>query len=166
MPVRQRILPSSECVDNFELVAQEKYEAGFNLLTVGMLSDAVYLMGFTADMLLKSAYFRLCQFQGQQPVTSSDLQNAKNEAKTLGVKADREGYHGLEFWSEMIVKKRRQFVPLDAAFEIELQRHIRTLQNNWSVEMRYLPNLVIYQDAESVFDEVSWVIDNHERLWR
>ena len=58
MPLRQRLEAVPETVQEFDLAAAQKYREGTALIAAGYNGAGVYLLGYSAEMLLKNAYFR------------------------------------------------------------------------------------------------------------
>ncbi len=168
MPIRQQLQSTSETIQGFEAAAEEKYEDGFNLMAYASPGNGIYLMGYAAEMLLKSAYFRVAGLGIHTPITKSHLTQAKTDAANLGVLASAEHFHSLAFWSELIIKKRvQQSRGLAPAFTTELDKRAKRLAQNWFVEMRYhLLQGITAQDVDDVMDDVVWIRSNHEDLWR
>jgi hypothetical protein len=48
-----------ETVQEFDIAASEKLTSGQALIVAGDSGAAIYLLGYSAEMLLKNAYFRL-----------------------------------------------------------------------------------------------------------
>ena len=168
MPIRSLIQSVPETIQGFEAAAGEKYEDGFNLLASISPGNGVYLMGYAAEMLLKSSYFRIVGLGVNTPITKQELSQARTDAKNLGVLADAEHFHNIAFWSELIIKKRLgQARGLTPTLTAELDLRSKRLAQNWFVEMRYhLLQGVTAQDLEDVLDDVVWIKSNHEDLWR
>jgi len=168
MPIRQQTQSVPETIKGFEAAAEAKYEDGFNLMAYVSPGNGVYLMGYAAEMLLKSAYFRIAGFSTQTPITKQHLSQAKADAVAVGVSAHAEHFHSLAFWSERIIKKRsQQLRGLAPVLMAELDTRATRLAQNWFVEMRY-QNLqgITAQDVDDVLDDVVWIKSNHEALWR
>jgi len=168
MPIRSLIQSAPETIQGFEAAAEEKYEDGFNLLASDSPGSGVYLMGYAAEMLLKSAYFRIAGLGVNTPITRQELAQARAEATRLGVSTDAEHFHNVAFWSELIIKKRlQQSRGLALPLTTELDLRSRRLAQNWFVEMRYhFLQGVTAQDLEDVLDDVVWIKSSHEELWR
>lgn len=167
MPIRSTT-SGQETIAIFESTAEEKYEDGFNLLSYVSPGNGIYLMGYAAEMLLKSAYFRIIGLSETTPITRQHLRDARSEAARLSVGASDEQFHNVEFWGEIVIKKRiQQARGLPFAFVVELENRTRRLALNWFVEMRYRDlQGVTKQDLEDVFDDVVWIKSNYERFWR
>ncbi len=167
MPIRTSIT-GQETIASFEAAAEEKYEDGFNLMASASPGNGIYLMGYAAEMLLKSAYFRILGLAEVTPITWQHLTRARSDAATLGVTASDEHFHNVEFWGELVIKKRTQQARgLSPALETELAQRTQRLALNWFVEMRYRSlQGVAKQDIEDVLDDVIWIKSNQERFWR
>lgn len=168
MPIRSQTQSVPETIQGFEAAAEDKYEDGFNLMASASPGNGVYLMGYAAEMLLKSAYFRVAGLSVSAPITRQELSQARADANNLGVLAAPENFHNIAFWSELIVKKRlRQSRGLTAALAAELDLRSARLAQNWFVEMRYqLLQGVTVQDLEDVLDDVVWIKSKHQDFWR
>ncbi len=125
MPLRQRLETVPETVQEFDLAAREKYREGEVLLASGHRGAGVYLLGYSAEMLLKSAYFRFVKSQiGLRKVTSTItgpmLRNAAREGIRLHIRYDPESYHSLLFWGLLLSAIRKdQADPLPGEIERE-----------------------------------------------
>ena len=167
MPIRSLAQSTPESITGFEAAAEEKYEDGFNLMASPSPGNGVYLMGYVAEMLLKSAYFRLIGLSATATITRTELNQARSAARTLGVAAPEESLHGLEFWGELLIKTRRQGVLMAPLIEAELDKRTKLLAQNWFVEMRYQAlQGISLSDVEAVLDDVIWIKSNYEQLWR
>lgn len=164
MPIRPLISGQDESIDGFEAAAEDMYEAGFNLMASAQSGQGVYLMGYVAEMLLKSAYFRLRGFAAQQVITMTDLRDAV-QRHHLALPAEK--FHDLELWAQLIVAERALASLSNASMEGDLQTKATRLNTNWSVKMRYyVLQGVVKQDLEDVLDDVVWIKSNHKDFWR
>ncbi len=164
MPIRLFFSGQDESIEGFEAAAENKYEAGFNLMASPQSGDGVYLMGYVAELLLKSAYFRLRGFSSQQNIEMSDLRDAV-QRHHLSLPSDR--FHDLERWGQLVLRERVLAYLTNPSMEHDLQATVTRLNTNWSVKMRYLDlQGVDKQDVEDVLDDVIWIKTNHKDFWR
>ena len=164
MPIRPLFSGRDESIEGFEAAAENMYEAGFNLMASAQSGQGVYLMGYVAEMLLKSAYFRLRGFADPQIIMMSDLRDAVHRHHLT---LPTEKYHDLELWAQLIIKERVLVSLSNLRVERDLQTTTTRLNTNWSVKMRYHPLLgVARQDLEDVLDDVVWLKSNHNDFWR
>lgn len=166
MPLRYRLEQQQETLLSFELAANARYLEGHNLMFRGYGGAGMYLMGYSAEMLLKSAYFR---YSGAQP---SDrilalLAPAQQTAKRLIPGVSPEGNHSLRYWALLLRAKRsRQNDPLPGSIDAAFVSRTRRLYQNWWVGMRYRPDLSQPMENLSVLDDMDWLRANYEKLWR
>lgn len=167
MPIRSST-SEQETIASFEAAAEEKYEGGFNLMATVSPGNGIYLMGYAAETLLKAAYFRIIGLAETTPIAKQDLKNARADAMALSVTASDEQFHSVEFWGELVIKKRAQLArPLSHILATELEHRTQRLTQNWFVEMRYRSlQGVAKQDMEDVLNDVIWIKSNHENFWR
>jgi hypothetical protein len=56
-------------------------------------------------------------------------------------------------------------MPLSDGLDWELVRRVRRLYSLWSVDLRYRDWTVAADDAQRVYDDVTWLRDTRIRLW-
>lgn len=168
MPIRLSFSGQDESIEGFEAAAENKYEAGFNLMASAQSGEGVNVIGYVAELLLKSSYFRIIGFADTAPITRQHLRDARSEAASLGVVSPDEQFHNVEFWGEIVIKKRvQQGRSLPSAFQLQLEYHTQRLAQNWFVEMRYRDlQGVDKQDVEDVLDDIVWIKTNYMDFWR
>ena len=166
MPLRQRLSTQPETVQDFDLAAEQKYWEGIELLATGNRGAGIYLMGYTAEMLLKNACFRLETVRPTAPVASL-LGPARNWMKARLPTIACESYHSVWFWTHLLRQKRRfQGRAMPAPLDWELVRRVRRIYQIWWVEMRYRPDQAYANEAQAVYDDVTWLRDHYVALWR
>lgn len=167
-------------LEDFEVAAPEKYSAGLELIThptQNYQGAGVYLLGYVAEMLLKSAYFRLIagvSVSARNYVIDKARRDAAGtEAKRLARQVgltppvEPESFHSLAFWAFLLRETRieRRQAWTDAEFDLHFRSCVDRLHNNWRVSMRYFPDMALTLDAEVVSEDVSWLLDNYDQLW-
>ncbi len=167
MSFRARLEEVDETVHELEFASEARYAEGVLLLTDEATRTAsVYLLGYAAEMLLKTAYFR---FEG---ASSSDrvgplLETAKIKARNLNVIAERENYHSLRFWSQLLLATRNyEARDLPKRIADNLTLHTTTLYENWWVEMRYRRLAANDTEILAVKKSVEWLRNRYDGLWR
>lgn len=166
MPLRQRLDAVLETVQEFELASAQRYREGASLAASGFGGAGVYLLGYTAEMLLKNAYFR---FTGAQPgdLIQPRLGPARNVGRSYIPHVPHESYHSLHFWALLLREtRRRQHRPLADDVDAPFMSRTRRLHQNWSVEMRYQRDQAQPREVQSVYEDVTWLRDNSVALWR
>jgi hypothetical protein len=59
MRLRQRLSLRPETISDFAVAAEQKYREGISVAKAGHPGAAIYFFGYTAEMLLKAACFRV-----------------------------------------------------------------------------------------------------------
>lgn len=161
-----------DSIKKFELSAQHKYQAGLALIDNGDERTGIEQLGYSAEMLLKSAYFRFMRSRiGLQRTTSTItykmLRDAAQEGVRLHIRYDPEGYHSLLFWALLLVATRQDYSQgLSQETEEQLRVRIRQLHPIWMIEDRYQPKSYLTEDVLLMRAHVTWLRDNHQHLWR
>ncbi len=166
MPLRQRLEAVPETIQEFDLAAAQKYQEGTALITGGYNGAGIYLLGYSAEMLLKSAYFR---YTGARPtdLTQPRLGAALNAGRRYVPLISHEAYHSLRFWSLLLREVRRhENRPLPSAVDAPFVSRTRRLYQNWWIGMRYHQEQATLLEARSVYSDVTWLRDNYIALWR
>ena len=166
MTLPQHVRDGRSTVQDFDLAAEERWLDVQELLARGHGTGAVYLAGYVAEFLLKSAVLR---FDGAPPYAEVYPRLGplkKWAAKTLpGLPFTN--YHDVWFWAHVLRKKRAdQGRPLDAPVAQNLMRTAYRVSRRWSVELRYFGFEVATASARSVFEDVAWIKKSHPTLWR
>ncbi len=158
MTLRLRLQPMPETIQEFELAAEERYWTGLELMTRGDGADGIYLLGYTAEMLLKNSYFLLDKSTTPTFPVGTQLGQAKLAASIFLPGRPFKNYHDLAFWAELLSEKRRQEArPLPPNVEIALAQHTQCLADNWFVELRYRAAQATAQEANAVYEDVTWI---------
>lgn len=146
-----------------ELAADRHYFAGLKLATHGLSGDASYLLGYTAEIILKISYFKI-----RDGVTSTDyldprLQSALNDGRIYfgWSRNERWRFHELMSWANLHCTHRRRYgYSLPRQTEASLISRMLRLQQNWTVEMRYHVFNVTDQEIANVYNHVTWLRDH------
>ncbi len=166
MPLRFRLEQQQETLFSFERAASARYLEGRELMSGGYRGAGMYLMGYSAEMLLKSAYFR---FSGAQPTDriAALLGPAQQTAQRLIPGIPRETYHSLRFWALLLrAKRRQQNNPLPLVVDAPFVSRTRRLYQNWWIGMRYQPDATQPREALILLDDMDWLRANYGKLWR
>jgi len=172
MPLRTLLESTTETVQDLVLAAEERYWEAYELVVQGHPFAGAYLVGYAAEMLLKTAAFR---FDGASP---GDLVAPRlGPAKAFGVSyfpnIHCEGYHSLRFWVTFLRLKRTSAgQPLPATLYADLGPRVDRIYGTWRVSMRYrsamLPASVssaAQAEALSLLEDVDWLRKHHSDLW-
>ena len=167
MSFRERLEAEPETVQEIEAAAELRYEEAILFLkNEATRTIGVYVMGYAAEMLLKTAYFRFRDAASYDNVGDL-LGAAKLSAKALEVVAVSENYHSLLFWTQLLLRTRSQDKrKLPKYLETELHLRTERLYQNWWVEMRYHALTATEQEALLIRKDVEWLRKHYESLWR
>jgi hypothetical protein len=161
----RQLQSNPETVADFDRAAEARYWEGCELVTQGRELAGVYLLGYTAEMILKHACFRTNRARPADPAAGlfGPIRNWMNLHQPL---VQREAYHSLLFWMLYLRGRRRELGrPLPDPLDWELVRRIRVLYQNWSVELRYRAWPVPPEAVRAVYDHVTWLRDARVGLW-
>jgi hypothetical protein len=165
LPLRHRLALNPETVQELALAATQRYYEALELLVRGQAGGGVYLMGYVAEILLKSAYFMAT---GARPADAVQprLGPARAAGRQLVPHVDPEHYHSVAFWAQLLLAIRhRANRPLSPEIEPAFRQRTRRLYQNWWVAMRYHRDESLPVEVRSVLDDVDWLRANHLRLW-
>jgi len=110
-------------------------------------------------MLLKAAYFRLQGWQVGQPISVSDLQQAKYYSTRALLFAWPGNLHYLPGWKNLLAEeRRRQGKGYSRGFERSLQAHVTRLALNWSEVLRYHQFRPFQGEVNTCRQAVEWLI--------
>jgi len=101
LPLRQRLEAVPETVQEFDLAAAQKNREGAALVAAGYNGAGIYLLGYSAEMLLKNAYFRYTGASWADRV-GPRLGSALTAGRILIPLVPHEGYHSLRFWASLL----------------------------------------------------------------
>jgi hypothetical protein len=160
-----------DSVDEFEIASRARTRDAATLAGERRSYWAIYALGYVAEMILKSAYFRLI-YPARPSSTPLDRKKELNKdelkkrAASLGIMSRPRNLHDLLFWLEMIIEERsvgaRPF-PID--FSTELTAHVQTIARNWRESMRYHHIGNAAREHKQVFMAIKWLTQNHSRIW-
>src|SRR5437879_6241571 len=125
MPLIART-PADHSIRDFRAAAGLRYREARRLAIAGDRLAAIYLWGYTAEMLLKAAYFRLRGWLPTQAITLTDIRDARNYAiSNLHVSWPQPNLHDLSRWCELLIEQRKQqLAPYPWAFARSLNAQV------------------------------------------
>jgi len=164
LPLRYRILSEPETVQDLALASEEKYWEGIELLTAGRRGAGIYLLGYCVEMILKNACFLI---DGARPhdLVGPRLGPVRSWARSELPGIRHESYHSLWFWLQVVRRKRALFGrSLSSLVDARLVQRVRRVHGSWIVGMRYKPDQALQREAETAYDDVTWVRDRQNQL--
>lgn len=160
LPLRDLNKATEETILEFQSAVEDRYWEAISLMTAGYPSGGIYLIGYTAEMLLKSAYFAFCGERLTVPVwpLMAPAWTAGVEYFPGSFSSSNRDYHNLDFWARLLREERRR-KGADLPWHVDAQYldYTRRLYINWWAEMRYRHAQATTQDAEEVLEAVSWL---------
>ena len=164
MPLRHRVISEPETLQDLAIAGEEKYWEGTELLVAGRRGAGIYLLGYSVEMILKGACFMV---DGARPyeLVGPRLGPIRNWARLELPRISHESYHSLWFWIQVLRRKRalrgRQFSRAD---DTKVVQRVHRVFGNWIVAMRYKPDGALQREAESVYDDATWIRDRRSLL--
>ena len=146
-----------------ELAAEQRYWDGLALALAdsGSETGALYLLGYVAEMLLKTAYFRIAGVPSGDDIAPS-LKAASNNSAWLGG-----NLHNLRSWVALLNAIRfAQGNPWDVLTAAAVERHVLTIDSHWRESIRYTAFAATSAELEEVLTSVDWLHNNYDTLWR
>lgn len=151
---------TSETVQEMSLAATQRLKDAMILFAEGRYHTAIYIGGLAAEMLLKTACFFL---GGATP--ADDVRALMTQVKQYNppYKKDWESGHGLWFWSQELLGRRRRKAKLTPG---RFRNVMAALYNDWFIEMRYRAGRATDRQAAAFLQNVEWLAENHAALRR
>lgn len=146
-----------------ERAAAQRFWDSLALATNGSGHEAraIYLLGYVAEMLLKTAYFRVTSVPTGQSI-APHLQGARTHASWRGG-----NLHNLQSWVILLGDVRAiQSNPWSAVTAATIERHILIINSHWRESLRYTSFAATNAELEEVFASVDWLRYNYSLLWR
>ena len=164
MSLREDILASPETLSDLAWAAEERFREAEELFSVGRLAGALYLFGLASEMWLKLACFR-ARWARPSDFVRDQLGPARLWMRINAPGIADEGYHSLRFWAEYLIRVRR--MPLPATALGQLRHHvINRLFHDWIIDARYRWLALSGQEVWRVYNDVIWLRDAWNDLWR
>lgn len=165
MPFRSRLALKQpfETWPLMELAGEQRYwdSLALALADSGNETGALYLLGYVAEMLLKTAYFRVISLPPSDDIGPS-LRAANRDAHWRGG-----NLHNLGSWFYLLGDIRFfQGRPWDAAQAATVERHVLTVDSHWRETLRYTFVAAETSELEEAFASVDWLLANYVVLWR
>jgi hypothetical protein len=119
---------------------------------------SIYLGGYAAEMLLKAAYFRLAGWGLADPITLTDLGNARKHATTVLGLSWPENLHDLLRWRDLLIEERKRIgSPYAAAFVRGFSAQVKRIYLNWREYLRYHTNRPYQGEVNRTLQAVRWL---------
>ncbi len=167
--LRDRVQQHNSSVQDFEYAAVSRMDDAMTLLLGNRLLGAIYLLGYVAEIYLKIAVYRRLGARPNADVAVF-FRHARRKGDELGLSQHREQWesgHGLIFWARLLWSlPNQEGRALGSEACYALYRHVRRIEDRWTVDLRYSNEPSSRQEAETVLASVEWIKRNRLALWR
>jgi hypothetical protein len=168
LALRDRISRSDRWPE-LERASRERFLDALALATAAeeRPTGAAYLAGYAAEILLKTAYYRV-RGLAQSDDVAGELRGMQARASELGCtwRAGRYRHDLLDLASLLVQERQIRGEPFDSYFAAALAGHVVNLTQNWSEQLRYKDVLASAQELTELFESVIWILNSYETLWR
>ena len=146
-----------------EQAAAQRFWDALTLATgdAGHEAGAIYLLGYVAEMLLKTAYFRVTGVPPSQNI-APHLTAARRNASWRGG-----NLHNLHSWFALLNDARFfRGNPWGAVVAATIERRVLIVVSHWRESSRYTSLAATNAELEEAFVSVDWLLGNYDALWR
>jgi hypothetical protein len=168
MPKRLRDRWRAESISEFRAAAKQRFDDGLILAAAGRRTGAIYLWGYTAEMIAKAAYFTLLGIPELNTITwTHDLRPAIDRARRVfSIVWPNIGQgHNIVAWGELLISERILLrVPYPNPFALEVQKQSQRIGELWSETLRYHKNIAYLHEVTKVRKAVEWFVVNSHAL--
>ncbi|MGI4792345.1 MAG: hypothetical protein ACRYFS_26255 [Janthinobacterium lividum] len=161
-------MASTETIDDMLLASNARYDEGLALLHAGYRDGGIYLLGYAAEMILKTSFCRVEPTVRLSIEVRSRFGVAEGHwTRMTGQPPTRDYEHNLRFWEYVLPLERsaRRKPALGIMVSQTLSKCVQVVDANWAVKMRYQTGNATPQEAENVRDAVGWMRNNQRTLW-
>lgn len=173
MPRRLLARWQPESIREFFAAASCRYEEGVSLSAAGRQyrTGAIYLWGYSAEMLLKAAYFRLLGVAETAILSwrANLLPAIQRGRNVLGIAWPLPGQgHNVRAWAELLIAERAAApgpgVAYAPDFGLQVQECGQNIGSLWNETLRYHKNVAYLHEVRKVRESVEWLRANEEML--
>ena len=140
--------------------ADRAVEAGDRLI-------GLYLAGYSAEMTLKAAYFRIVGTKLTEPISLRELNTVKDRYKAQSGSNWPGNLHNLIAWADLLIAERQiRGVPLSKPLSKRLSGQVQRIAANWREDLRYHENRPRPSELSATFQSIEWLFANESQLVR
>lgn len=167
LPLPDRCRPDS--VAEFRAAALRRYADGLALAESGVRerrTGAVYLWGYSVEMVLKAAVFAAFGYDQRDPIELDDLKVWKQLAASVGMTWGG-ALHAVDQWGRLIVCLRGTLpgvTPLPAAAARQVEDRSARVQLLWRETLRYHPNVAYPWELAEMREHCEWFLGRIDQL--
>lgn len=159
-----RMTPDS--CGEFLAAADVRFQDGYDLYEAGRNTGAIYLWGYVAEMLLKSACFRFLGHDPNTEITASDRKTAIVLSRDENINWIG-NHHFLLGWAELLVKYQLKLPQGNYAtsnFSNDVLNNVKEIYQLWREHIRYHSTEASEMEAERVRTATEWLLIHSNSL--
>ena len=154
-----------DTLGKLERAAVKRFREARRLQEAGEALGAVYLYGYSAEITLKVAYYRII---GLVPTTPIDQRlhrrPAENRISAMTPLASGPPGHNISGWAKLVEQTRPVRWP--TAFAVVYYHRVDDLVACWAEFLRYRANEPFQEELRAVRQAAWWFRRNSGTLWR
>ena len=169
MPRRLLERTHPDSIREFQAAARERYNDALAMAGCGRRTGAMYLWGYTAEMVIKAAYFSLIGIAETHPLSwSVELRGAINRGRTqfhIAWPPKGEG-HNVRAWAELLIAARAisTTTAYSTRLALDVQSHGQRIGQLWTETLRYRKNFAYIFEMRQVRQAAEWFLVNSSQL--
>ena len=168
MPRRLLERCGPDSIREFRSAGRQRFDDGLALAAVGRRTGAIYLWGYAAEMILKSAYFSVVGLDESAEITwKGHLRTAIQSGRAIGIAWPPSGEgHNIRAWAELLIAERASSpaTAYAAPFDIEVQKRGQRLERLWRETLRYRKNYAYLHEVRQVREAAEWLLVHSHSL--
>jgi hypothetical protein len=168
MPKRLPNRWQPESIREFRASARWRFDEGMALAAAGYRTGAMYLWGYSAEMILKAAYFTLLGRVETASLTwGGDILPAINAGRVMGIAWPVSGQgHNVRAWAELLVARHAATpgAAYPSDFGQKVQAYGQSIGQLWSESLRYHKNVAYLYEMNQVREAAEWLLVNSDTL--
>lgn len=156
MPVPLPMRLGPDTIRKFERAAEGRIDEAIVLRDAGKHLAALYLVGYSVEMALGGAYFRLLRYGPTDPITRQERQRVVAFGRLHHLM--RPEPHDIPGWARLLVHYRDSLGPTypTTAFAILVVNKAEEVYNYWRPEMRYRNTEVTSREVNAALAVAQW----------
>jgi hypothetical protein len=171
MPRRLLDRCQPDSIQQFRAAARKRYDDGLALAATHQRTGAIYLWGYTAEMVLKAAYFAFIGLAENATITvhgqQSHLSQAIQRGRSLHIAWPNQGAgHNIRAWSELLIAARASSptTAYPSSFDLEVQRYGQRFEPLWRETLRYRRNQAYLYEVKQAREAAAWLLSHSSAL--
>jgi len=151
-------------ITRFRAAAGARYGEARRLETEGYRLGAIYLFGYSAEMLLKAAYFRVRGFAANATITLQHLVDARQQARSAGL-VWTGNLHDLSGWARLLTHEREtRGSPYTSRYGNQLLSQVNSISQHWREWLRYHDMTPYAGEVVTVRSAATWLFTQYPHM--